>query len=500
MVLTKDLLKVRKLYSAIENFYKKNPLALVSISILFGVLSKLITPLFFLFIPAILPIKKGYILATVSSLSYLYTLFLYPSLPNIKDRNIEGVIKIKSKRAYRSYSSGFIYSGTLKNFKIIGDKKTYRKIPFILYLKKKDAISADYTYKIKAIANNKKNHLLKLKAIKIVPIKRSSTTLEKRSLIKNILTKKIKKDIKIKDSAHILSAILTGSLQGRFLRFSIQRTGMQHLIATSGFHFGIIITLFSFLLKRLKPNIKIALLLLITSIYFFYIGTTPSIQRAYITASIALAAKLLKRENAAINTLGIALIIELILDPLNIFNIGMQFSFLSVAAIFLIYPHLRELLSLFMKKRGAQDIKKLKLPSKIGAFFINFLRESMALTLSINIVIVPLLLYHFQRFPMISLVYNIFIPPLFSISILLLIITVPFLFIFPKLSLFLNIINGYFTKFLIDLITNPPKTLEFFIRAQSLPKIFIATYLILIFLFFIFIKSRPKRVELFDYF
>jgi competence protein ComEC len=500
----KNFFKLKKnFFSAFDLFYIENPALILALTFLLGTLmgflkNPLITALTLIFSIFIKPHLKFFFLILMA---YLYTYLYYPAFPKNLPKNCKGTFKISSIIPYKSYTSGFICKGRFKKLKFEKDEKTYKNIPGIIYYKKSKRPNTNFTCKVKGTARLKSKYHVIISTKELIKHKKSFNLLESRIKTKNALKKKIKKHIKNKDVSNFFIGITTGNLTDRFLRFSFKKVGLQHLLVISGFHFGILVMLFSITLKKIIPPKYLAfLLILITNLYFLFLGPTPSIQRAYITVQIALLALIFNRKNFALNTLGISLLITLISNPLNLFNIGFQLTFLSVFSILLIYPQINLLVSKVLIKRSLKDLSELDIFSKIGGFLSNLIRETFSLTLSVNLAIIPILLFYFHKFPMLSLIYNLFFSPLFCLSILLFILAIPFHF--ATNSFFIDNINTKYTKFLLDLISNPPENLEFFIRTKSISISFIIVYLIIYFSLAIFIKYHlklhpPKALDFF---
>ena len=117
----------------------------------------------------------------------------------------------------------------------------------------------------------------------------------------------------------------------------LSSAGLAHILALSGMHVGIIVSIIFVLLfplsimghRKLCKTIAIILIWL----YVLLTGGAPSTVRATIMASFILGAYLLERKNSALNALMAACLIILMVNPLNLWDIGLQLSFLSVASI-----------------------------------------------------------------------------------------------------------------------------------------------------------------------
>lgn len=146
-------------------------------------------------------------------------------------------------------------------------------------------------------------------------------------------------------------------------RETFNEAGMAHILALSGMHVAILISLFSFLLLPLsflkKRKIKFLLLITFIWIYVFLTGSSPSTIRAAIMATLLLLSIYLERKNSALNSLFAAIIIILIFNPYALWDIGLQLSALCVASILCFseplnlierhtHPHLHKIVSLVL--------------------------------------------------------------------------------------------------------------------------------------------------------
>lgn len=116
-------------------------------------------------------------------------------------------------------------------------------------------------------------------------------------------------------------------------------SGTSHILAVSGLHIGIIFQLIILLLggKR-RSKLTIILSTIIVWVYVIFIGFPASAVRAATMLSIYSMVLLSLRPDPTLNTLALAYIIMVLVNPFNIFDIGFQMSFLAVGSILLFYP------------------------------------------------------------------------------------------------------------------------------------------------------------------
>lgn len=212
----------------------------------------------------------------------------------------------------------------------------------------------------------------------------------------------------------LLKALLTGDKSGldSHTVATFRDSGAAHILALSGLHLGFI---YAILLKvtslaGMSPRVRKIRSILIIAVSGFYTiatGASPSLVRAFLFIVINETARLLHRHVPPVHVLCIALMIQLALTPAVISSIGFQMSYLAMAGIFLIYPHLK---AWYPGRESGID-----LPRKIW--------NTAALTLSCQILTGPLAWLRFRTFPLYFLITNLFALPVTSLLMLLAICT-----------------------------------------------------------------------------
>ncbi len=142
-------------------------------------------------------------------------------------------------------------------------------------------------------------------------------------------------------SAFLLTAILG---EDDFLspdtRDEFRSAGLSHILALSGLHVGIITSFLVILLfpLRLLPGgrrAQSALTITLIWIYAIATGLGPSVTRAAVMLTALILSRLLERGIYSFNSLYVALIVVLAINPYSLFTPGLQMSFAAVGAILL---------------------------------------------------------------------------------------------------------------------------------------------------------------------
>jgi competence protein ComEC len=120
-------------------------------------------------------------------------------------------------------------------------------------------------------------------------------------------------------------------------REAFQRSGMQHILAISGQHIGLLLAflLFIGLSVRLPRKAAFMLAALATAAYIPLVGAPVSVVRSGIQLAFLLPAILLERRAAALHALCLTVATDLLLDPHNILNLGFQLSYTATLALLL---------------------------------------------------------------------------------------------------------------------------------------------------------------------
>lgn len=497
-----SFLKGKNLHQGSLIFLRENPLLFYSLCFSLGILLNLyhnfLLPLFFIPFLFISSSRKVILITLLlTSFGYLYTLAYYKG-PKEEIKG-SGIFSISSVSSITLFKPGFLFKGKLKTF------ENYRNLTCQIYYTGSSRPKADKDYKIsgRLIPISDFQFILKPeKGKKWLPIAHSHSFAEKRYALKQAFSSYLKITFSNTSVQNFLSAIVAGELDDIFLRHSFAKTGIIHVLVIAGLHFNMIVTLFSLLLSSLRPSKRVLLLLLITNCFFLFVGPTPPIQRAYIAIQLSLLGELLSKKNFPTNALGLALLIQALINPTSLTNIGLQLSYLSSFGILIFSAPISNMLSLFLKKRTPNEIKKLNLLSKQGYIISCFLKEGLAVTISVNLVLIPLILFYFHKAPFLSFLYNLFFPPLVLIVLFLFIIGALF-YPISLVATLINLTNDHFTKYILDLVTYPPYPLLFYLYFKNISSTLVVGHIALLLLITVALygwkKNKPVN-EIFKYF
>jgi competence protein ComEC len=195
------------------------------------------------------------------------------------------------------------------------------------------------------------------------------------------------------EESNLLKGILTGdrSYIDQETLTNIRGLGVAHILAVSGLHIGIIILSLNKILRalRLKRSLRIVISLIMAWFYGFLIGFPVSVLRALIMASVISIGYISHRRYDPINSVIVTMTAMLIFRPLWIFDIGFQLSFAAMASII---AYIR-----FVDMHKAHAFFK-------GIVFLIF----------IQLFTLPISIYYFNHFPLLSLMANMIFIPIIS--------------------------------------------------------------------------------------
>lgn len=126
---------------------------------------------------------------------------------------------------------------------------------------------------------------------------------------------------------------LRGSMsEGTIDAFS--RTGMTHIVAISGFNIAIVAAALSMVGRRLLRRAPAAVVVgLGVMVYTLLVGAGPSVVRAAIMGMIVILGTYFGRQSHTLTALALAGILMTLHDPLVLWDIGFQLSFLATAGL-----------------------------------------------------------------------------------------------------------------------------------------------------------------------
>ena len=182
--------------------------------------------------------------------------------------------------------------------------------------------------------------------------------------------------------------------------------GTSHLLAISGLHLGVLISLIYFILLRLRFSVEIIekIVFLVIPFYMLISGFSPSVLRA--GGMIMLYIIFRKKDMTKLEALLTTFILMLFINPLFIFDIGFELSFLITFCLLMSDDFLS----------GSKNI----------------FTSGFKISLVSSLASLPILVMNFYTFSYISIISNIFLVPIFSLVIFPLVLISYAVFLFSS--------------------------------------------------------------------
>jgi competence protein ComEC len=176
------------------------------------------------------------------------------------------------------------------------------------------------------------------------------------------------------------------------LRQSYSETGIIHIIAISGGNVAIFFFVISVLLWWLKDRrhlwVKYAIALPLVWFYVVMAGAPPSAVRAALMFSLLAFSVILEKNNNSLNQLFATAFVLLCAQPMWLFSVGFQLSFVAVLSLILFYTPVYKWLSPVNK------------PARL-------LWGAVAASIAAEVLVAPLVIYYFHTFPLLFIIANV---------------------------------------------------------------------------------------------
>lgn len=179
-----------------------------------------------------------------------------------------------------------------------------------------------------------------------------------------------------------------------------QRNGIAHLIAISGLHIAMIGGTLYKCLRRLTGSYPIAAIIGVVFIisYGVMTGLSGATYRAVIMLVTSIGADIFGRRYDGLTAIALALLIMLVNNPYQITQVGFLLSFGAVLGIVLIQPMWKQWIP--------------KIPRCLDGLFVS---------ISVQLVLNPIMLYYFYEIPIYGIFLNMIVVPLMNILLAMLI-------------------------------------------------------------------------------
>ncbi|WP_132051993.1 ComEC/Rec2 family competence protein [Pseudocnuella soli] len=219
-------------------------------------------------------------------------------------------------------------------------------------------------------------------------------------------------------------------------------TGVVHVIAISGLHLGLIYWLLVRIAGLLRRRGRVVRFLFIAGglwAFTLLAGAQPSVVRSAVMFTCMTLGQLIGRQTSPLNTLAFSAAGLLCYNPFWLWDLGFQLSYTAVGGILIFYKPLYHLLYF---------------PNKA----VDWVWQLVAVTLTAQILTLPISLFHFHQFPVLFLITNLLAVPLSSGVLLLEMALCAFYWFTPLASAI-----GWLTEGLIRFLN------DYIVRLSALP-------------------------------
>ncbi len=189
------------------------------------------------------------------------------------------------------------------------------------------------------------------------------------------------------------------------LKDTYSRVGAAHVLALSGLHLMIIYSVVTLFLgwRRFRTLTQVLTVLAVWA-FAFLVGLSPSVVRSATMISVYGLLSLGYRERMSVNTLAFVAMAMLVVNPLSLYDIGFQLSFMAVLAILLLNPLFQRVVPLHVQQRHRW----------LGALW-----GLTTVSISAQAGTAPLVAYYFGRFSTWFLLSNYIVVPLATVVLYL---------------------------------------------------------------------------------
>ena len=202
------------------------------------------------------------------------------------------------------------------------------------------------------------------------------------------------------NSEAVISAMVFGdkSTLTESLKEAYSVSGASHVLALSGLHLGVIYGLLSLLFVHHRMRVLGQVLAMVVIwAYATLVGMPPSVLRSATMLTIFAFVVLTGRRQVSLNTLAFAAVVQLAINPLGLWDVGFQMSFLAVLGIVMLNLRLRDVATPIWLSRWR---------------VIRWMWSLVKVSLAAQIAVAPLSMYYFGTFPCYFLLTNLIAVPL----------------------------------------------------------------------------------------
>jgi competence protein ComEC len=200
-------------------------------------------------------------------------------------------------------------------------------------------------------------------------------------------------------------------------------SGTLHLMAVSGSNVAVVLAFFMIALAPFSFGRATRALVLLTVIILFAALSygEPSVLRASVMAALVILVGVVQRRYDLNNIIALSMLIILLFDPAELFDIGFQLSFATAWGLIFMVPRVTELFRTYHNRRWYRWI--------VFPLIISFVAQLAS---------APLIGCYFGKIPLVSLAANLVIVPLASVALVGILVMLLSHLILPVVGLFVG--------------------------------------------------------------
>ncbi len=233
--------------------------------------------------------------------------------------------------------------------------------------------------------------------------------------------------------AGLLKGILLGEKRGvpDDVRTAFTRAGVNHVLAVSGLHVGLIAAVVFFGLGAVGCGRTTTAWSTVCAVllYALVTGLPPSVVRASMMCAITIWGRLGNTQGEGLNSLGLAGFLILIFRPQDLFDVGFQLSFAATAGILVLYRPIRAWL-----------------PAGRAGGVGQWVWTPLAVSVAAQVATLPLVLTYFGLLSVVSVIANLVVVPLMAAAVALGLIGVVIFHLSSSVAALLNGANWIVLK------------------------------------------------------
>ncbi|NLX76845.1 MAG: DNA internalization-related competence protein ComEC/Rec2 [Clostridiaceae bacterium] len=244
-----------------------------------------------------------------------------------------------------------------------------------------------YTKRIPATLSINERNAERTGFMKNLPLKRFGVN------IRRYILASLEKNLSYEKAA-LIEAMLIGYRENltESMENAFSASGLTHIMAVSGANLAFLIFPLLWLLNIAGIDRRTSAVIAIPFVFVYLLitGMEASVLRASVMAVLLLLGRALYRKTELVNSIAVAVLVLLLINPFMFFDAGFQLSVGATLGLGILYKRIRDIF-----------------PEKVPGF----VSETLAATIAAQAGVLPLLITHFNKVSLISLVSNLLVVP-----------------------------------------------------------------------------------------